>query len=70
MIPPLRALLITLWVACVGGAVVIAGLALGHYSWMTFAVGGVAGLVLGIPLALANWVWLRPNAARRAGLTR
>ncbi|WP_225029511.1 hypothetical protein [Xinfangfangia pollutisoli] len=67
MIPPLRTLLIALWVACVAGAAVIAGLVLGYYSWATFAVAGVAGLLIGVPAALANWVHLRPKRAQDLG---
>lgn len=64
MLPPLRTLLTVLWVACVAGAAVVAGLALGYYSWATFVVAAVAGLLIGVPGALANWAHLRPNRAR------
>lgn len=67
MIPPLRTLLVALWVACVAGAAVIVGLALGYYSWATFAVAAGAGLLIGVPAALANWVHLRPNRAKELG---
>lgn len=63
MLPPLRTLLVGLWVSCVAGAAVVAGLTLGYYSWATFAVAGLAGLLIGVPAALANWAHLRPNRA-------
>ena len=34
--------------------VVIAGLALGLFTWVTFVVAGVVGLVVGIPAGLWN----------------
>ncbi|WP_395539512.1 hypothetical protein [Neotabrizicola sp. sgz301269] len=63
MIAPLRTLLIALWVTCVAGTAVVAGLVLGYYSWATFAVAALAGVLIGVPAALANWVHLRPNRA-------
>ena len=68
MLPPLRTLLVSLWVACLAGAVVIAGLVLGQYSWTTFFLAGIIGLLVGIPAGLANWVWLRPDKAQRTGV--
>lgn len=65
----LRLFLIHIWVASIAGAVVIAGLATGHFSVATFVWGGVIGLALGIPAALLNWVYLRPNRSRDIGWT-
>lgn len=65
----LRMFLIHIWVACIAGVVVIAGLAMGHVSLWTFIWGAVIGLVLGIPAALLNWVYLRPNRSRQIGWT-
>jgi hypothetical protein len=70
VIPPLRTWLITIWVTSLAGAVVIAGLAAAHYSWHTFAVAGVLGLIIGVPAGLANWAYLRPKRAREVGLVR
>ncbi|PTX04021.1 hypothetical protein [Pararhodobacter aggregans] len=55
MIPaaPLRSTMATLAVACIAGALVIAGLAFGWYDWRLFALAGVAGLVIGVPLGIA-----------------
>jgi len=66
--PPLRIWLVTLWVACIGGAIVVVGLALGNYSWTPFVIGAVVGLLVGIPAGLANWAYLRPRRSREAGL--
>lgn len=49
-----RLLFIPLWALCVAGVVVIAGLALGLFTWATFVVAGVVGLVVGIPAGLWN----------------
>lgn len=68
LFPPLRIWLITLWVGCIGGAVVTIGLALGHYSWTPFVIGAVLGLLIGIPAGLANWAYLRPRRSRELGL--
>lgn len=65
----LRMFLIHIWVACIGGAVVIAGLVMGHFTVATFLWGAVIGLVLGVPAALLNWVYLRPNRSREIGWT-
>lgn len=70
MIPPLRSLLVAIWVASVAGTVVIVGLSAGYYSWSTFAVAGIVGLALGIPGGLINWAYLRPERAQQAGLFR
>jgi predicted Abi (CAAX) family protease len=70
VIPPLRTWLIAVWVTSLAGAVVIAGLAAGFYSWHTFAIAGVIGLIIGVPAGLANWAYLRPKRAREVGLVR
>lgn len=67
MLPYLRIFLIHLWVACVAGAVVIAGLALGLFSIWTFVWAAVIGLVIGIPAGMINWAYLRPNRSREEG---
>jgi hypothetical protein len=68
MIPHLRLWLIAIWASSVAGAVVIAGLALGHYEVSTFLWAVVAGIVIGVPAALLNWAYLRPNRARKVGV--
>lgn len=69
MVPYLRLLLVHLWVACIAGAVVVAGLAMGYVGTQTFLWAALVGLAIGVPAALANWAYLRPNAARRLGWT-
>ncbi|MAM62303.1 hypothetical protein [Maritimibacter sp. UBA3975] len=49
-----RLLLIPLWALCAAGVVVIAGLAVGFMTWVTFAVAAVIGLAIGIPAGLWN----------------
>ncbi len=68
MFPHLRFWLISLWTSSVAGAVVILNLSLGHYSLGTFLWAALVGLVVGIPAALLNWAYLRPNRAREVGL--
>jgi len=68
MFPHLRFWLLALWASSVAGAVVIAGLTLGHYGWSTFLWAAAAGLVIGVPAALLNWAYLRPNRSREVGL--
>lgn len=51
---PLRFFLIHLWVACVAGVVVIAGLVMGQVNLATFIWGAIIGLLVGIPAALLN----------------
>lgn len=70
MFPHLRVLLVTIWVFCMAGVVIAVGLALGNYPWTTFVWAGVIGVVIGVPAALANWAYLRPNRAREVGLTK
>ncbi len=69
MIPYLRLILLHLWVACVAGAALIAALAMGYVSFTAFVWAGVIGLAIGVPGALLNWVYLRPNRARQIGWT-
>jgi hypothetical protein len=68
MFPHLRFWLVALWTSSIAGAVVIAGLTLGHYHWSTFLWAALAGLVIGVPAALLNWAYLRPNRAREVGV--
>lgn len=68
MFPHLRLWLIALWTSSVAGAVVILNLSLGHYTVGTFLWAAAAGLVLGVPAALVNWAYLRPNRARQVGV--
>jgi hypothetical protein len=68
MFPHLRVWLIALWTSSVAGAVVITRLALGHYDVSTFLWAVAGGLVIGVPAALLNWVYLRPNRARQVGV--
>ena len=69
MIPFLRMFLIHLWVACIAGAVAIAGLAMGYVSVWTFVWAAAIGVVLGVPGGLLNWAYLRPNRSRQIGWT-
>lgn len=68
MFPHLRFWLISLWASSVAGVVLIIGLALGHYHLATFLWAAAAGIVIGIPAALLNWAYLRPNRSREVGL--
>jgi hypothetical protein len=68
MFPHLRLWLLAIWASSIAGAVVILRLTLGHYELSTFLWAIAAGLVLGIPAALLNWVYLRPNRSREVGL--
>ena len=68
MFPHLRFWLVTLWTSSVAGAVVILNLTLGHYHLSTFVWAAVVGLVVGVPAALLNWAYLRPNRARQVGV--
>jgi len=67
MFPHLRLILIVLWTSCIAGGVVIVGLTLGHFGLGTFVWAAIIGLALGVPAALLNWAWLRPNRARSVG---
>lgn len=66
---PLRMMLIHIWVACIAGAVVIAGLTMGYVGVAVFVWAAVIGVVVGVPAALLNWTYLRPNKSRRIGWT-
>jgi hypothetical protein len=68
MIPHLRLWLIAIWASSVAGVVLIAGLAFGHYHLSTFLWAALAGLAIGVPAALLNWAYLRPNRSREVGL--
>lgn len=47
----------------------ITGLAMGYFTVGTFIWGAVIGLALGIPAALLNCVYLRPNRSKEIGWT-
>lgn len=49
-----RLVLIPLWALCIAGAVVIAFLAMGWYSWAAFALAGLVGLAIGVPVGIWN----------------
>ena len=49
---PLRSILAALWVPCIAGAMVIILLSLGWTGWITFAVSGAVGIVLGVPAGI------------------
>ena len=49
---PLRSILAALWVPCITGAMVIILLSMGWTGWLTFAVAGAVGLVIGIPAGI------------------
>jgi uncharacterized membrane protein YfcA len=49
-----KLLLIPIWALCVAGVVVIAGLAVGYMTWITFAVAAVVGAVIGVPAGIWN----------------
>ena len=69
MFPYLRLILVHLWVVCIAGVVLITGLSLGFVSLATFVWAGVIGIVLGVPLGLLNWAYLRPHRSRQIGWT-
>lgn len=49
---PLSSILSAVWVVCIAGAVVIFLLSIGWTGWTTFAIAGVAGIVVGIPAGI------------------
>ncbi|MEC7765174.1 MAG: hypothetical protein VX874_24935 [Pseudomonadota bacterium] len=49
-----RLLFIPLWALCIAGVVVVAGLVLGFFTWLTFLVAAIIGLAIGIPAGLWN----------------
>ena len=49
MVPPLRSLIVSIWVMCAAGAALIAGMVMGYVDWQVFAVAAVVGLVVGVP---------------------
>lgn len=61
MFPPLRTLMVALWVSSLAGAVVIAGLSLGYVSWQVFALAGIFGLGIGVPAGLWNAGYIKRN---------
>jgi hypothetical protein len=50
--PYLRSTILPLTVGCIAGAVVIAGLTAGIYSWKLFAAAIAIGVVTGVPFGL------------------
>ena len=68
MFPHLRFWLIALWISSIAGGVVIFNLTLGHYTVGSFVWAAIAGVAIGIPAALLNWAYLRPNRARQVGV--
>lgn len=52
--PYLRSTVVPLAVACAAGFVIIAGLSLGTYSWQLFALAGLIGAIVGVPIGLWN----------------
>lgn len=49
---PLRSFTVFIWVISVAGAAVVALLAAGWFSWVSFALAAVAGLVVGVPAGI------------------
>ncbi len=49
---PLRTIMVTLWVMCLAGALVIAFLSAGWVGWTPFVLSGILGLAIGIPAGL------------------
>jgi hypothetical protein len=60
--PYLRSTIVPLAVGCITGAVIIAGLTAGYYGWQVFALAGVMGVALGVPLGLWNVRRMRATA--------
>lgn len=67
MLPFLRLVLIHLWVSSIAGVVMTFGLAMGYVSAATFVWAIGIGVVVGVPAALLNWAYLRPNRSRQIG---
>jgi hypothetical protein len=63
---PLRSFMVVLWVFCVAGAAVIVALAMGWLTWVSFAVSGAIGLVVGVPGGL----WTARRIKRSDARTR
>ena len=49
---PLRSIMVVLWVVCVAGSALIALLSFGAVTWVSFAISGVVGLIVGFPAGL------------------
>ena len=61
---PSRSFMVVLWVFCVAGAAVIVALVMGWLSWVSFAVAGVVGVVIGVPAGLWTARRIRRRDAR------
>lgn len=61
--PYLRSTILPLTVGCIAGAVVIAGLTAGVYSWKLFAAAIAIGLAVGVPAGLWSVRRMRATTA-------
>lgn len=52
MVAPLRTIMVSLWVSCLAGAVLVMFLSLGWMTWVSFAIAGLAGIAAGVPAGL------------------
>ncbi|WP_424927078.1 hypothetical protein [Amaricoccus tamworthensis] len=52
MFAPIRSIMIPLWVGCIAGGAIVILLAIGLFSWITFVLAAILGLVAGIPAAI------------------
>ena len=52
MLPPLRTLMVALWILCLAGAVLVVLMSIGEVTWISFAISGVLGVILGVPAGL------------------
>lgn len=49
---PLRSIMVVLWVVCAAGAVLTALMSFGAVTWVSFAISGAIGLIVGLPAGL------------------
>jgi fatty acid desaturase len=70
---PLRTIMVTLWAACVTGAVLTLLLAMGWVTWVSFVISAVIGLAVGVPAGLWSAKAIKrddPNWPPRSRRTR